>query len=344
MFLKIGEINNIIHNYEITLDYIIAVVGNSKESHLKIFDKSLKVQKDLQKYSAYDFINVDKYIIFTSNNADFSYAYQKSDERILKLPYILHIKGEKIDEQYLCYSQYEGKECYLLISLDSLEINKIFNIAIGFGNVNHIVGNMFISTKRHLGIFALFDLSNKLRWQANLGELGSYEDWRGKHKGEIHNLYYYRDTILVNSGPFIFCFSLNNGELLWSLRSNIEARFYSMVINKNKAYLLQNQNYTVIDIVNGIFIIEKKIDTFQYQGKEVFFDAHGEPVYNQGFIWSSLYSGGVSFVCAIEPSTGDVVWVQHLESGYKIESIKFNNNQMYILDTGGTLNILENIN
>ena len=117
-----------------------------------------------------------------------------------------------------------------------------------------------------------------------------------------------------------------------------------MVINKNKAYLLQNQNYTVIDIVNGIFIIEKKIDTFQYQGKEVFFDAHGEPVYNQGFIWSSLYSGGVSFVCAIEPSTGDVVWVQHLESGYKIESIKFNNNQMYILDTGGTLNILENIN
>lgn len=201
------------------------------------------------------------------------------------------------------------------------------------------INNKIIFTNNLSALLFTYNLNLNLLSKKDLSQEASYIHWNGKKiKGEIKKVYSWGNKILVLTTCFLI--SLNdNGEIIYKLRFPDLLRAQTLVINENKGYIYNYHDYLVVDLEKGKLILHKEIRSFDYQG-EKYNNFAQDLIYHQGLLYHSVNSSGLSFVVAINPSTGDTIWRQHV-TGQSINSIRFYEDKMYILDGGGTLHIFE---
>jgi len=335
-FIKSNEISNVRYIPQFVNDISIIVEKDSKEllAYNKKFEIIWRVNKKLYSCLIVENIIVPDLLALYDLKGGLIYSIQKPED---------YNRENIFYESLTLWKTVDANDDVLfhVFDIQKKEFLKK-NIPLNYQPVAFMNHNLLLA--KMSATIVLYNISsNTPLWQADLSELCGYEDWQGKHQGEIANVYVADDKVLVNAGPFVFCFALETGGLLWQLKS-AEGKFYSMVIDHGVAYLTYWRHYAEIDINKGIFLIEKEIVDFEYRHKKIFFQAKGTPVYHKGLIWMTLYTGGIPFIAALLPEKGEIIWVQHIASSHSINAPKFHNNHMYILDTGGTLHIFEEEN
>jgi len=333
-FKKIGETRNVVYNYQPVRDGVVAIIGDSNRSHLQVFNTYLEVERSISDLTAYDFVDSIENILFTTLDADASYLLNKTTLEYKRLPYILHIKGFQIGDQYLCFGEKDGIECYLQISLRTFEILNKYDTNIGFGNIQNWLGSEFTSTETRKGILGYFDFQNNLKWQLDLSQSCAYDLGKGLQKAEISNIYINDKSIFILAGLSVVGVSIKTGDILWNTK--LDTWQSRAVINASYLYTTSNTYLNKIDCETGEII---------YKNKE--FEGTGpvsELIWNDGFLWTIMDSSPSTLLC-IDPKTGNYVETISLpDLGITRDCYdpKFYENRMYLLDHDNTLHVFEN--
>jgi outer membrane protein assembly factor BamB len=197
--------------------------------------------------------------------------------------------------------------------------------------------NKFICMK---GKIYIYDWINKtLILDADFSEIGSYTDMLGRfYKGEVKNVYLYKNKVIVLAGAAIVTFDLNTGEKLWQHTKT--PTYWDMAINDHLGYLSTNAAWGILNLTTGDYEFKGKFPDIQYNGKNLW-STGGELTYHDNLLWLNVFTNGLSFLVAMNPQNGTYEWVEKVETTEAINPPKFHGNRMYLLDTGRTLHVYE---
>ncbi len=249
-------ITGIVHNYEPVINGVIAITGDFKKSFLQFFaddtSPSLKIDFD----TAYDFVLAENKILFTNKVSTRSYFFDLNSKKINLLPYVLHIKGLRCGNDYLCYSEEDDQECWLTISLESLQIIDKYASPLGFGSVDVFLGDSFLSCKKRQGIIARFDLpSNECSWQTDIKNALMLQP---NHKIEIDQVVIVGSQVIAIANCMLLAFDLSNGRLIW--KRELSFRPIALSIRNTKGYIVTGNHFSVIDLDSGKVLLDKKLE------------------------------------------------------------------------------------
>lgn len=326
------RITGVIHNYEPQGDSLILIKGNHQESFLQIVhgEGIITIDED----TAYDFVCAKENILFTNKTSTATYSHNTLSGRTTKLPYTLHIKGLKNDNEYLCYAEVNGKECFLVISLESLEEVRSYPVDPGYGVIDFFTDTIFISSKKRQAIVALYEFPNRERWKVNLHELASQED----KKTSIDAIHVANNSLVILFGHSVVCLSFA-GTLKWIAQLTFRPVFIDL--NGNRGMCVSFNNFCTIDLETGEVVTSTKIEHIEWKGRTLPFNG-SHPQSRNGQLWCTIQTSGYNFIAALNQGTGAVEWVQHVETPHFISPPKFHKDNLYILDTGGNLFVYEN--
>lgn len=241
------------------------------------------------------------------------------------------------DSRYLIVREFieEFKPVFYL--LDVISLNKVNQLNITGGPI--IINNDLVITRKE-GLYAYSIENNSLVWQQDLKETLKYHFDKKDVYGQIKQIKHYKDSVIVVSDGGVIRLLLETGEILW--KSKTYAR--TMEIVEETGYVCTNHSLYKVNLksgtISGYGWEYHRLPDLEYNGKTYWAVGH-EVIYHNGLLWYSVYSAGESFITAINPESGNYEWIHHVDTYEKIESPRFYDNKMFILDTGGTLHIYE---
>lgn len=182
-----------------------------------------------------------------------------------------------------------------------------------------------------------------LLWQKNLSEIASYTNWDGEHKGEVNNVYSYKDKIIVVAGDSILALEMNNGKIQWQTTYN-DFQPYTLHIVKNIGYLCRGAYYSLIDLDTGEKLLEVMLlRPFDLNSKHKSANVamvRSDMTYHEGYFYFTDTHEGQSYLGKIESQTGVVEGYQILEGiNSNIHPPKFHDDKMFLLDSESNLHI-----
>jgi hypothetical protein len=337
MFSYSNKITNVIHNYEPIDNGIILIKGDHEKSFLEVINFENESLLQIKDDTAYDFINLHNNIVFTNKLADKSYAFNKISGKVGRLPYTLHIKGLRYKDQYLCYSQIDDHECWVVLSTDSLDILSQYPTDLGLGAVHTFLGDKFISQNQRKGLIALYAFSNIELWKLDISQHAKTEN---NKLNIIDSTYFHENRIYILCGHTIICTSID-GNILW--KNELSFRPFIMGIDKNTGYIISSNKLVSLDLTTGHINYSKKNDTITWSEKKLHFHGSHPQIHNEK-LWCNVQTSGHNFIASIEPQSGNVEWLMNITTPYFITPPKFKNDKMYILDNGGNLFAYEDKN
>jgi hypothetical protein len=327
------KIEDVIHNYQPYEDGLILIRGSHERSYLEFIDKDgLELQK-IEQVTAYDFIRANNRIIFTNKEATETFTCDLHSKKIDILPYVLHIKGHRNDDEYLCYSQFEKEECFLIISLNTLDIVKKAPLEISLGTIDAFLGEKVITSKKRSGKIALVDISNHHSvWQL---DIPSFSKKPIESKVGIDSVYINdkKDQIYVLFGSRVICLKFS-GEIFWTV--DLEFRPTRMHINGDIGYIITSGKMVKIDLLTGQVIFSRKMEDIEWAGQKLVFQG-SQLEFFKNLLWCPVQTSGHNFICAVDPESGETKWIHNINAPHFINLPKFYNDKMYVLDTGGNL-------
>lgn len=177
-------------------------------------------------------------------------------------------------------------------------------------------------------------------WQQDLSEyLKRYSDGKEK-QGKINQVKLYKDSLIVVSDGGVLRLALETGEIIWKVKGYTR----TMEIVENIGYCCSGLSLWKLNLEtgeeSGYGWEYHRLPDIKWNGRTYWPGGH-EVIYHEGLLWYSVFASGHSFLVAINPHDGHYKWVHHVETNEKIDSPKFHNNKMFLLDTGGTLHIYE---
>lgn len=180
-----------------------------------------------------------------------------------------------------------------------------------------------------------------LLWQKDLSEITQYTQWDNSEvKGEIREVYSYKDTLIVLTQVFVLRINIQTGEIIYSLR--LPAGVMTLSIEGGKAYGCYGYHYMEIDLEKGELINFVRIEDAIYEEKR-YNAIMNKATFHNGHVFHGLrFEGGQYAVGAIDTKTGNREWMSLL-SVYMVEKIQFHQDKIFISDTGGNLFIYEMI-
>lgn len=327
------KLTDVVHNYEPTDNGLILIRGDYKTSFLEILDLESYSSVQIDKDTAYDFINLYDRVIFTNKLANKSYVFNKKSKVASELPYTLHIKGYKNNDRYLCYSEIDNQECFLIISLDTLNVLDKYAVELDLGLIHSFLEYGIVWSKRKTGTVSLTQLPNKEVWKLNTGDYVKAQT----PMPLIDNVYVHENRIYTLCGHHIICTSLD-GTLVWN--RELEFRPVILEIDKNMGYMVSSNNVAALNLNNGSTFYSKKMNQIIWQGYELFFQGFHPRIYNQK-LWCTIQTNGLNFVAALNMENGALEWLQNIETPHFINPPKFDDKRMFILDNGGNLFIYD---
>lgn len=332
MYTLSSKISQVIHYYEPHEEGLILIRGTHEKSFLEFLnekgDELAKVEQD----TAYDFLSIGNNILFTNKQAVRTYSYNRVNKNLNMMPYVLHLKGHRNNDEYFCYAEVNGKECFVVISLDSLIIINELSIDINLGMIDSFLGDRIVSSKKRNGIVGLIEFPNNIIWQLNIPQVLKMDI---ESKISISSVYVDKTTsrIYVIYNHNVICVSLN-GEILWI--TDIKFRSNQMHVKNNEGYIVAFDNFIKMDLDTGRIKISKKIENILFASKEFIFQGHSPQIFN-GSLWCPVQTNGYNFVTALNPDSGVLEWWQNVATPHFINTPTFYKSKMYILDTGGNL-------
>jgi len=340
MFNKLGVLNNIEYNFIPLNENILVIQENANISFLGIYNSSLEQKKIIKDVTAYDFVQDENNVVITNVNVNKSYVIDIFSYHLTELPYVLHLKGKKYGNKYLCHAEMDGKEYFLIISLINFDVIKKLDINIGFGNVQLWFDEIVISTRKRKGLLGVYDFNNTLLWQADVSQLGSYTSSDGTHPGEINNIYYTHEKVIVLTGLSVIAFSINDGSIVW--HTKLDTWQSRGLLQQQYLYTTSNAYINKIDINTGDIYYQREFDYVTINGRKDLGPV-SEFVWHKNAIWS-IMDTNPSTLIALNPEDGSFNYVIPLpELGIKFDCQppKFDGNRMYLLDFNHTLHIFE---
>lgn len=277
-------------------------------------------------------------LIYNSSKDKKTYGVNlKNFQKIYSIDEILYDLFVKTDsifgEYYYNISEIDNNYIYDLLSG---EVNKIFEDKKIEGFICAI-NNDFIITKKETYILFCYDKSSlNMHWQLNINAIFNTET-----DSEIKQIKIYNDAIIIASNKGISSIDIGTGSINWVTKT------YAITIEivENTGYVCTNSALYKINLDTGII---SDYDGWKYGAlpdiryKEKNYTAFGyEVVFHEGLLWYRVFASGESFIIAINPHDGYYEWVHHLEGADKIDSIKFYENRMYLLDNSGVLFVYE---
>lgn len=182
-----------------------------------------------------------------------------------------------------------------------------------------------------------------LLWQKDLSKKMRYEHEGKVVQGEIKQVKQYKNSLIVVSDGGIIRLALDTGDILWNIKSYTR----TMEIVDETGYCCSGLSLWKLNLESGensdYGWEYNRLPDIEWQGRTYWPIGH-EVIYHEGLLWYAVYASGHSFLVAINPHDGHYEWVHHVDTNEKIESPRFHNNNMFLLDTGGTLHIYKKEN
>jgi|GEM_PF-2636737 len=290
-----------------------------------------------------DYINTEDCIYFS----DFSnYQLGVINKSTFDLEYaeicLIGLNSESVTSRLQFVGNIKSKG-FGLYDFKTMQIEKIFSPDPVYKRIISVNDSFFkIGGIETPGIISFCDLNDQLKWQLDLSESGSYKDVFGKKQiGEIKSVHSDQNSVIVVAGTVIVCYNLTTGNAMWELKSERWPFGKWLIVDGNVGYVAGEIGYQCIDLVNGTFIspvftlknIEIANKSISPSGREM--------VLNDGLLWHSISDSGISVIAAIDPSSGEYVWHQKIETKGWIHSPKFYLDKMYILSSEGELLIYQ---
>ena len=334
---RINKIIGIDQNYELSQNGLFVNLKSPNKT-IKILSLDGISTFDQLNYSVYDIENTDHYVFFTLENESKSYSYDKVKKSINELPYILHIKGLKFDDSYLCFSEYREREVFLIIDLKTTQIVAELDPKIGFGNIQSFKNDTIISTKKKLAKIGRFNSENNQLWLLDLSDECSYDVGNGIEKGEISNIYNEDEFVYVLAGLSVIKVSIESGNIIWHSKLNtIQSRG---IIQEGYLYTTSNAYINKIDCQTGEIIYEKNFDYIKVDGEKTLGPIKELTWYNEA-LWTIMDSNP-SAIIKINPFDGSyksVISLKELGITKACKMPRFYQDRMYLLDIDGSLHI-----
>src|SRR5690606_8549401 len=156
--------------------------------------------------------------------------------------------------------------------------------------------------------------------------------------GDIRQLWSYNGHIMVLTQMFLFKLNSETGETIQ--QQKLPAGFMELCMYRNKAYGCYGYHFIEIDLDTLDILCFKRLEYENYEGQELF-TLMNKAVYHEGLVFHAVrLEGGLHCVGAIQPKTGERIWL-HPIGVNDINSIAFHNNKMFAHDIGSTLHIFE---
>lgn len=332
MYTFSNKISQVINNYEPVEDGLILIRGTHETCFLEYLNDEDKLLVKIEQDTAYDFVNFGSNLLFTNKEASKTYAYNKTNQSLNLLPYILHLKGHRDSDKYFCYTEIDGKNCFTIISLDSFMVVDNFPVEISFGVIDSFFGTGIVSSKKRNGIVGLIKFPNEIVWQLNVPHLLN-NDINLKAPISFIEVDKLKNRAYIICLESILCLTLD-GKILWI--TDIKFKSSQIHIRNNEGYIITSDNFVKLDLETGKINISKKIGHISFQSKKLSFQGHSPQIFD-GLLWCTLQTSGYSFIAALEPESGNLEWLQNVPTSNFINAPRFYRNKMYVLDTGGDL-------
>lgn len=209
----------------------------------------------------------------------------------------------------------------------------------------HFTTNNYIitSTNSHIYIYIKNDFS--LLWQKDLGEITSYTDWDGYHKGDVKNVYLFENKLIVVAGNSVLAMNIENGNILWQIKYN-DFQPFTLHINANFAYLSKGVFYSVIDLEKGEKVLETKLvrpfdHDDRYQNANLAMVGSDMTFYDNSLYFSDKHKGRY-YLAKLNPQTAQIEDYQFLDDvKSNLHPPKFHNDKMFLLDSNNNLFIYD---
>jgi len=328
MYIFKEKITRVVHNYEPFDDSLILIRGNHQESFLQLIDNE-GIVTSVNNDTAYDFVSANENILFTNKTSSATYSYNKNSGSTIKMPYVLHIKGLKSGDNYLCNAEIEGKECVLVVSLDSLKEIRSYPIGLGLGGVDVFIDDVFLSSKKRQGVIALFEFPNRELWKLNIHEFTDQEN----DKTSIDEIQVFNDSFVVLFGYSLVCISFK-GVVNWITK--LAFRPITIDLSEKRGTCVSSSNFCTIDLDSGKVLKSTKLEAIEWAGLKLPFVGSNPRTFNNQ-LWCTIQANGYNFIAALNQLTGDLAWLQNIETPHFISPPKFHKDSLYTLDTGGNL-------
>ena len=185
----------------------------------------------------------------------------------------------------------------------------------------------------------------KQLWQKDLSEITSYTDWDGEHKGEIYNVYSYKNRIIVVAGNSVLSLEKDNGVIEWQTTYD-DFQPHTLHIVENIGYLCRGAYYSLINLNTGEKLLEIKLLrpfnlSLKYKNSNVAM-VRSDMTYHEGYFYFTDKSEEHRYLGKIEPQTGIVEEYQILEGiTSSIHPPKFHKDKMFLLDSESNLHIYQ---
>lgn len=296
-------------------------------------------------------------LLWQTKKSDIFYRYHVTPQRILfyldstnNELVILHremkqlLKIEKINLNLTNSRCYSGnilysfeKEHILAFDIKNLSLTKKIEGSIE-GRV-FIIDETRVVTKKNSCIYVYNKTDFSVLWQKDFSTLAEYTEVDGvKEKGIIRQVWNYNDQIMILTQMFIFKLNCETGEIIQ--HKQLPAGFMELCVNDNIAYGCYGYHFIEIELDALDILNFQRMEYENYEGKELF-TLMNKAVYHQGLVFHAVrLEGGLHCVGAIQPKTGERIWLHPLGVN-DINSISFHNNNMFVHDIGSTLHIFE---
>lgn len=181
----------------------------------------------------------------------------------------------------------------------------------------------------------------RILWQKDIREITQYTEWDNSEvKGEIREIYSYKDSIIVLTQVFVLRINPHTGEIIYSLR--LPAGLMTLSIETEKAYGCYGYHYMEIDLEKGELINFIRIEDAIYEGKS-YNATMNKATFHNGYVFHGLrLEGGQYAVGAINTQTGKREWLSLLRVNM-VDKIQFHQDKMFVSDSGGNLFVYEKI-
>jgi len=280
----------------------------------------------------------DKYIFYSQKNKNMGiFILDRISKNILKneLTYLNFGNKECIKDKIL-YSFYKGQ--IIVYDLLDLQIKSSFHDNT-LGLIEKVTDD-FIITVDATKIYKYNNLDFTLLWQSDVSQLCSYTSSDGTHPGEINNIYYTHEKVIVLTGLSVIAFSINDGSIVW--HTKLDTWQSRGLLQEQYLYTTSNAYINKIDINTGDIYYQREFDYVTINGRKDLGPV-SEFVWHKNAIWS-IMDTNPSTLIALNPEDGSFNYVIPLpELGIKFDCQppKFDGNRMYLLDFNHTLHIFE---
>lgn len=195
----------------------------------------------------------------------------------------------------------------------------------------------FIGYKNFASIIFVADSNHHPIWQRDISEECQYENTLTKgimEKGRINNTFLYKDKYIIVSTYFrhSLCLELATGKELWRAGGTIT--YYAL--DGNIAYCSTGRSLRKLNLDTGAeenyFGVHNAFADFEYEGYPILWPNAHDMHFHEGRLWFLIYDNGTgfSFIFMVNPENGDIEWRHKVDTKYRVSSMKFHNNRLYL--------------